>query len=246
MIFKHYVYRHIRLDKNEPFYIGIGTNSGKNNNYGRSRSNFRRNKLWFDVTAKTDFLIEIIYESNDYELVKEKEIEFVKMYGRKDNGSGVLTNLTNGGDGTVGIKFSKETIERMRVAKRNMSQETKEKLRLIATNISEETRKKISDAGKGRVQSEETKTKRAISMKGRTNTPETLLKMSESAKNRGDGYNLKLSLNHPNRKQVINILTGEIYVSVVAAAKANGVIRRTFNYKLLKGEECGFKYYTNK
>lgn len=22
---KHYLYRHIRLDKNEPFYIGIGT-----------------------------------------------------------------------------------------------------------------------------------------------------------------------------------------------------------------------------
>lgn len=28
---KYYLYRHIRLDKNEPFYIGIGNNLNKKN-----------------------------------------------------------------------------------------------------------------------------------------------------------------------------------------------------------------------
>ena len=31
-----YLYRHIRLDKNKPFYVGIGDND--NNNYKRAHS----------------------------------------------------------------------------------------------------------------------------------------------------------------------------------------------------------------
>lgn len=33
---KHYLYRHIRLDKNEPFYIGIGTKIVKTSEYRRA------------------------------------------------------------------------------------------------------------------------------------------------------------------------------------------------------------------
>lgn len=33
---KYYLYRHIRLDKNEPFYIGIGTKGNKINTNLRS------------------------------------------------------------------------------------------------------------------------------------------------------------------------------------------------------------------
>jgi len=33
MINKHYLYQHIRLDTNEIFYIGIGTNSKIKNKY---------------------------------------------------------------------------------------------------------------------------------------------------------------------------------------------------------------------
>lgn len=37
-----YVYRHIRLDKNEPFYIGIGSDI----NYQRAYNYQRRTKYW--------------------------------------------------------------------------------------------------------------------------------------------------------------------------------------------------------
>jgi hypothetical protein len=65
-----YVYRHIRLDKNEPFYIGIGTSEY----YNRARRKKGRNKIWHRIVDKTDYTIEIIDESDDYQYIKQKEI----------------------------------------------------------------------------------------------------------------------------------------------------------------------------
>jgi len=39
-----YIYRHIRLDKNEPFYIGIGDNSHEGT-YPRAHSKKPKNKI---------------------------------------------------------------------------------------------------------------------------------------------------------------------------------------------------------
>lgn len=41
---KYYLYRHIRLDKNEPFYIGIGTKNKHKYPYFRAKSKAERNK----------------------------------------------------------------------------------------------------------------------------------------------------------------------------------------------------------
>lgn len=95
-----YLYRHIRLDKNEPFYIGI---SKKDDNYTRAFENkeYQRSLFWTKVIAKTEYEVEILMESTDYEFIKQKEIEFIKLYGRKDLRTGTLVNLTDGGDGTL-------------------------------------------------------------------------------------------------------------------------------------------------
>ena len=74
-----YVYRHIRLDKNEPFYIGI---SSTDDNYARAfdRSHkHRRNKLWQNIANKTDFEVEILLDNLTHEESCEKEMEFIKM-----------------------------------------------------------------------------------------------------------------------------------------------------------------------
>lgn len=93
-----YVYRHIRLDKNEPFYIGIG----KDKNFYRAKAKSKRNNLWNKIVSKTDYEIEIIFEHEDYEIIKEKEKEFIELYGRKDLSKGSLSNLTDGGEGALG------------------------------------------------------------------------------------------------------------------------------------------------
>jgi hypothetical protein len=95
-----YVYRHIRLDKNEPFYIGIGITE----NYSRAYSKKSRNKLWKTIANKSAYEVEIVFDDLSWEEACNKEKEFIELYGRIDNKSGILSNMTNGGDGTIGIK----------------------------------------------------------------------------------------------------------------------------------------------
>lgn len=111
----YYVYRHIRIDKNEPFYIGIGTilngyGFGITNIYQRAFSKTCRNNLWKRITSKTKYKIEIIFHSDNLDNIKQKEIEFIKLYGRKDIGTGCLANLTDGGDGNHNYKPSRSAL----------------------------------------------------------------------------------------------------------------------------------------
>ncbi len=102
-----YLYRHIRLDENVPFYIGIGTDAS----FSRSRETTRRNKLWIRIAAKTEHRVEILFDDLTWEEAKQKEIEFIALYGRIDKRLGTLANLTDGGDGTLGAIVSKEKRE---------------------------------------------------------------------------------------------------------------------------------------
>ena len=53
-----YVYRHIRLDKNEPFYIGIGSDMTNK----RANERARRSELWKKIVAKSEYEIEILMD----------------------------------------------------------------------------------------------------------------------------------------------------------------------------------------
>lgn len=112
----YYLYRHIRLDTNEPFYIGIGTKFFYNSyykEYNRAFSKHSRNVFWKRVVSKTEYRVEIMYESDCYEDVIQKEKSFISLYGRRFDGSGTLVNITNGGEGTNGYKPSVETRQKM-------------------------------------------------------------------------------------------------------------------------------------
>lgn len=118
-----YVYRHIRLDKNEPFYIGIGSDS----TYFRANKKSQRNLYWKRIIAKTDFEVEILFDGISWEEAKLKEKEFIALYGRKDLNNGCLVNMTEGGDGTIGKIITDKT-------KQKLSQSIKEwnKTRVIS------------------------------------------------------------------------------------------------------------------
>lgn len=178
-----YLYRHIRLDKNVPFYIGIGID----NNYYRANTKKSRNDHWNSIVDKTDYEVEILFEHDDYEFIKEKEIEFISLHGRSDLGLGTLCNKTNGGDGCVGLIHSDE-------AKLKMS------LPNIGKTISEEHRRKISEFHKGRVRSKECREKISIASRGERNhmfgkkaSEETKRKMIQSAKRGSDNVTSKLT-----------------------------------------------------
>jgi len=125
---KYYLYRHIRLDKNEPFYIGIGKvhknsmySKTDSEHYKRAYSKKDRSKFWNSIVNKTKYTIEIILESDNWEYIVEKEKEFIILYGRRDLGLGTLCNLTSGGEGKPNFIVTKETKNKQsEAAKKNM------------------------------------------------------------------------------------------------------------------------------
>ena len=114
----YYLYRHIRLDKNEPFYIGIGhTDKDK---YDRAYTKNKRNYFWKNIVNNTDYEVEIVYETSIKDEIFEKEKEFIKLYGRRDLGNGTLVNLTDGGE--FSINKSRYSVEKqLKTAKKNGS-----------------------------------------------------------------------------------------------------------------------------
>lgn len=156
----YYVYRHIRVDKNQPFYIGIETKpkfyTCWGDEYRRAYNKKNRSSIWKNIIAKTLYKVEIILESNDLAFIKEKEIELILLYGRRDLGKGSLCNLTDGGDGVLNIKFSEELKKRISESKKGhipwnkgieMTTEIKEKISISVKEKmrNEEISKKISN-----------------------------------------------------------------------------------------------------
>lgn len=168
-----YVYRHIRLDKNEPFYIGI---SKSDDNYKRATKTHGRNKLWQNIINKTGYEIEILKDSISFSEAIVTEVEFIKLYGRIDLGTGTLSNHTSGGEGI-----------------KDISEDLRRKLSLshIGYKPTEETRKKLSAASKLKGISKETREKMAAKLRGRKQ-PEWQRKiLSEAAKGKKTIWNYK-------------------------------------------------------
>lgn len=114
---KYYVYRYIRHDKNEPFYIGIGSKNKSDSvygYYGRAHVKKKRNIIWTSIINKTSYEVGILLESDDYDFIQQKEKEFIKLYGRIDKGTGTLANMTDGGEGSWGIVITEEGREKRR------------------------------------------------------------------------------------------------------------------------------------
>ena len=147
-----YVYRHVRLDKNEPFYIGVGTD--KNYKRAHEKCPSRRNEIWLRIVSKTKFTVDILFDNISDEEAKQKEIEFVKLYGRKDIKTGTLANRTAGGDGVIERVFSPEYRKKLSDAskRRIVTEEQKDYLRKlrIGVPLTIDARLKISAANKGR------------------------------------------------------------------------------------------------
>lgn len=115
-----YIYRHIRPDTNEVFYVGKGNNLSSVG-YKRKDWIFKRSKIWSDIVKKNNeiFKSEVIFECQTEDECNEKEIEFILLYGRKNLRNGTLANLTDGGDGCVGMRHSNETLNKLSISAKN-------------------------------------------------------------------------------------------------------------------------------
>jgi hypothetical protein len=180
-----YVYRHVRLDTNEVFYIGIG--SDIDGQYIRANSNNKRSEYWKKIVKKAGYEVQIMLDDLTWEEACIKEIEFIKLYGRKDLNEGTLCNLTDGGDGALGLIYSEESRKKMSDIKKEQFQNKPWlKYSKIGSKHTDETKKKMSEKRLGKKHTEETIDKIRKSNTGnknwvnKTHKEESKIKISEA------------------------------------------------------------------
>ena len=208
--FMAYVYRHIRKDKNQPFYIGIGSDK----NYRRANEVRGRNDIWNKIVHKSEYRIDILLDDLTWDEAKCKEKEFISLYGRIDNKTGVLSNMTDGGDGIVGSICSDET-------KRKISKSK------IGKKLSKEHREKLCSASKNRHNGKNN------NFYGKKHSELSKIKMSNSLKGTKSGEkNPMYGRPSINRKKVIDTLNGVIFECSKYAAEFYNIHPSTLKSKL--------------
>ena len=110
-----YIYRHIRLDKDEVFYIGIGSDL----DYKRAYKNTQRSKYWMNI-ANLGYEVEIMLEDLTWEKACEKEKEFIRIYGRKDLNNGTLVNMTDGGEGNQNLSPESKRLKGQKIREKKL------------------------------------------------------------------------------------------------------------------------------
>ncbi len=172
----------IKNSINNKMYIGQAVNIYKRWEYGHAsclNKNNHKNKhlqnAW-NKYGKDNFEFKILEECVREEL-NDKEKYWISYYDSFENGY----NLTKGGEGILGLKFSSETKQKIRNAHlgKKLSDETKQKLSeyfkkypsnsLLGKHHTEKTREKIRIKAIGRKHSEETKAKFSIKFSGEGN-----------------------------------------------------------------------------
>lgn len=169
MLLIFYVYAYLRED-GTPYYIGKG----------------KGDRAWTHhkfIPLPKDKKLIVILESNLTELgALALERRMIRWYGRKDLGTGLLINRTEGGEGVCGYQHTPKAKSAIAAAMtiRIVSEETRNKLRNIAKGhiVSEETKAKL----RGRKRSEEAKVKMRESHLGHKLSPETIAKRTASRK----------------------------------------------------------------
>jgi hypothetical protein len=184
-----YIYKHIRKDTKEVFYIGIGKSKT------RIKSHANRNNYWLNIVNKVGFESEIIEDNLTWQTACEKEVYWINYYGRIDNKTGTLVNMTDGGEGVFNI--SDESKLQMSLSKKGkvLSDEHRKNIGIASQkrwddldfrkkmmdsmkrgwNHSDEAKRKISDKlkgkptwSKGKTHSEEHKRNNSLSKIGKT------------------------------------------------------------------------------
>ena len=182
----YYTYAYLREDRT-PYYIGKGKG---NRAHRRSKRDIKPPK----DKSRIIFLKQNLTEKEAF----RHEVYMISVLGRKDLGTGILRNKTNGGEGTLGIVVTPEFRQKMSelTKGRKHTQEAKEKVSKAnkgkspwnkGKSLPEEVKQKISQSNKNKQISPETREKLKLSSKGENNsfygkkhTNETKRKMSQN------------------------------------------------------------------
>jgi hypothetical protein len=138
----YYTYAYLREDRT-PYYIGKGKED-RAYKKGKSEVNPPKDK------SRIIFLKQNLTEEEAF----KHEIYMISIFGRKDLGTGILYNMTNGGEGVSGLIRSKETRKKISdgISGKNhpMYGKVGELHHGYGISRSDETKEKISNTLRGR------------------------------------------------------------------------------------------------
>jgi hypothetical protein len=205
-----YTYAYLREDKT-PYYIG----KGKGNRIYLKRKNINPPK----DKRRIIYLKQNLTEEEAF----KHEIYMISIFGRKDLGTGILYNKTNGGEGTSGYSHTEETKHKMSVPQ---SEKTKEKISKTLKGrkklpLSEEQKKKISETKKKNFK--EGKYKTPNGMLGKKHKEETKKQISDIMKTKN---NSQIATQSRMKMVMVN---GVIYNSRKEALETTGMSWRQYN-----------------
>lgn len=155
--YRFYTYAYLRKDKT-PYYIG----KGKGGRIYDKRKTVKPPKDKLRII----FLKQNLLEEEAF----KHEIYMIAVFGRKDLGTGILHNRTNGGEGTIGIMRDDEW-------KKNQHKSQKNRFKNL------EQRKKLSDSIKKSWQNPKIRNKIIESFKNKKLSEEHKENIRESIKN---------------------------------------------------------------
>lgn len=181
---QYYTYAYLREDRT-PYYVGKGE---KNRIYKKGKGEIKPPK----DKSRIIFLKQNLTEQEAF----KHEIYMINVFGRKDLGTGILRNRTNGGEGCSGMVHSEDV--KLKIKNSNLGKKHTEK-----------SKKKMSESQKGRIHSEETKIKIGKSSKNRK--PMLGKKMSEETKKRLKEINLGRKHSEESKNKMSDAHKGRIY-----------------------------------
>lgn len=102
----YYVYRHLKKDTSDVFYIGRSMTKNFKRAYALQCS--QRNTRWCEINSEFGTKVEIVCEGMSNDDSAELEEFLIYIYGREDLKTGLLVNKCNGGKTSKGMIRSEE------------------------------------------------------------------------------------------------------------------------------------------